>query len=346
MGAITSSASRASDGSERDVGVAGPPPSISYAPGAAKAVAGARAFSLRDWWKSQWAKGWAGSLTLHCLLLLLLAGWYFAPRVVRTVEIESTLSGSLDGHPDGDQAIGGSNGSPISLAGELDALEKAASKDEPEINSPRLTDAPQISLADQPLALSEAAPLPAAGATRRGGGRPIGRGDQGNPGAGNGEGFGLARFGDGGEVIRGVAVKVGDPQFTLMWDTKGADIDLHVIEPGGDRIYFGDRKGDQGGVLDVDNTWGYGPENIYWLVPSKGRKKIKGPGPPGAYRWSVHYYASHRPDRPQVHWQVRIKHAGEAKIVEGWLSAPGEWSQVYVLKVHPPKEGGGEEVQK
>ena len=123
--------------------------------------------------------------------------------------------------------------------------------------------------------------MPAAGATRRGGGRQIGRGDQGNWGAGNGEGFGLARFGDGGEVIRGVAVKVGDPQFTLIWDTKGVDIDLHVIEPGGDRIYFGDRNGDQGGELDVDNTWGYGPENIYWLVPSKGRKKVKGPGPPG-----------------------------------------------------------------
>jgi hypothetical protein len=35
---------------------------------------------------------------------------------------------------------------------------------------------------------------------------------------------------------------------------------------------------------------------------------------------------------------VRIKHAGEVKIVDGWLSSPGEWSQVYTLKVHPPRD--------
>ena len=82
---------------------------------------------------------------------------------------------------------------------------------------------------------------------------------------------------------------------------------------------------------------------MYWLVRSgKGRSaKVMGLGPPGAYRWSVHYYAAHRADRPRVRWQVRIKHAGEAKVVEGWLSSPGEWSQVYTLKVHPSKEGGG-----
>ena len=67
-----------------------------------------------------------------------------------------------------------------------------------------------------------------------------------NPGAGEGDGFGLAQFGDGGEVIRGVAVKVGDPQFTLLWDSD-ADLDLHVIEPGGKEIYWEDPKGQAGG---------------------------------------------------------------------------------------------------
>ena len=44
------------------------------------------------------------------------------------------------------------------------------------------------------------------------------------------------------------------------------------------------------------------------------------------------------PDKARVHWQVRIKHAGEAKIVDGFLAAPGEWSPVYTLKVQPPRE--------
>ena len=72
--------------------------------------------------------------------------------------------------------------------------------------------------------------------------------------------------------------------------------------------------------------------------PRAGRRRSKAPDPPATYRWSVHYYAAHNPDKARVHWQVRIKHAGEAKIVEGFLSAPGEWSQVYTLKVQPPRE--------
>ena len=100
-----------------------------------------------------------------------------------------------------------------------------------------------------------------------------------NPGAGDGDGFGLARFGQGGESVRGVAVKVGDPQFTLLWDTE-VDLDLHVIEPGGKEIYWEDPKGTFGGELDVDNTKGFGPENIYWLHVVEGTgEKVKGPGP-------------------------------------------------------------------
>ncbi len=103
-----------------------------------------------------------------------------------------------------------------------------------------------------------------------------------NPGAGDGDGFGLARFGQGGESVRGVSVKVGDPQFTLIWDSD-ADLDLHVIEPGGKEIYWEEPKGKLGGELDVDNTKGFGPENIYWLRDDPDGGKVKGPGPPGEY---------------------------------------------------------------
>ena len=82
---------------------------------------------------------------------------------------------------------------------------------------------------------------------------------------------------------------MGDPQFTLIWNTDGVDLDLHVLEPGGKEIYWEDPKGSKGGELDVDNTKGFGPENIYWLVESDGpgSEKVKGPGPPGTYKWYV-----------------------------------------------------------
>jgi hypothetical protein len=134
----------------------------------------------------------------------------------------------------------------------------------------------------------------------------------------------------------------------LIWSTEGVDIDLHVIEPRGDEIFFGHRNGKQGGELDVDNTWGYGPENINWLVysdgsrPSKvkgpGRNKAKAPGPPGAYRWYVVYYESHLDDFPPTYWQVRVKHDGEVHLFDGWLYEPGECSLTYAIKVHPPRE--------
>jgi hypothetical protein len=325
-------------GPERDLGVAGPPPATTSAPPEASAVESDHSIPAR--WGLQWAaQGWIGSLSLHAMLLLVLACWYFVPRIVRPVEIDSNLAGSLSGHPDGDQAVGGSNGIPISLAGELDAAENEISVEQPNQTSTTLNDLPQVTLTPANPVEEEAARVSASRESRRLRGRRIGIGDTGNWGAGNGDGFGLARFGSGGEMIRGVAVKVGDPQFTLIWDTKGVDIDLHVIEPRGDRIYFGHRNGGQGGELDVDNTWGYGPENIYWLLRSRGKKKVLGPGPTGEYKWSVHYYAAHRPDRPNVHWQVRIKHAGESKIVDGWLALPGEWSPAYALKVHPAREG-------
>ncbi len=327
------------------MGVAGPPahaaPEAALFPGLASFV---RSLLARVW-HPRTVSGWAGSLALHTLLLMLLAFWYFAPRSVQPLEFESRTAGSPDGRLDGDQLHGGSDGSPVALADEVGAFESAGPIVRSDVTLPSETELAQRGLTSSAVSLELAAPIRPEQDAMPGRGRRPGNGIPGNIGAGDGQGFGMARFGDGGEMIRGVKVKVGDPQLTLIWDTKSVDIDLHVKEPKGDHLYFGHRNGRQGGQLDVDNTWGYGPENIYWLVPSGARKspKVKGPGPPGAYKWSVHYYAAHRPDHPPVHWQVRIKHAGEAKIVEGVLNAPGEWSQIYELKVHPPKDPGPSE---
>ena len=177
------------------------------------------------------------------------------------------------------------------------------------------------------------------------GGRPSAGGGvaNDNPGAGEGDGFGLARFGEGGELVRGVSVKVGDPQFTLIWDTD-ADLDLHVIEPGGKEIYWEEPKGRQGGELDVDNTKGFGPENIYWLVESDGvgSKKVKGPGPPGVYQWFVVYWGGFGGIPKPTHWKVRIKHAGKVTVVNGKFHALNERSKTFTVKVEPGHVPAGE----
>jgi hypothetical protein len=70
----------------------------------------------------------------------------------------------------------------------------------------------------------------------------------------------------------------GDVQVTLTW-ASGDDLDLHVIDPAGQEIYYGSRSSSSGGELDTDDTAGCGTsgshvENVFW--PTGG-------APPGTY---------------------------------------------------------------
>jgi uncharacterized protein YfaP (DUF2135 family) len=57
-------------------------------------------------------------------------------------------------------------------------------------------------------------------------------------------------------------------QATLRWDAN-TDIDLHVIEPGGAHVFYSNKVGPTA-MLDVDNTVGQGPENIFVATPVAG----------------------------------------------------------------------------
>jgi len=81
----------------------------------------------------------------------------------------------------------------------------------------------------------------------------------------------------------------GDVQVSLFWSSKD-DIDLHVVAPSGEEIYYGHRKSICGGHLDVDMNVGYGKavigavENVFWPV---------GKAPRGKYRVYVVPYSHH-----------------------------------------------------
>lgn len=65
----------------------------------------------------------------------------------------------------------------------------------------------------------------------------------------------------------------------LSWDTDGTDLDLHVLNPSGERCSYMNRKLEDGSALDIDVTTGYGPE----IFSSPGLKK-------GPYLIYVNYY--------------------------------------------------------
>ena len=66
----------------------------------------------------------------------------------------------------------------------------------------------------------------------------------------------------------GPELGTGDVQITLRWSSS-ADLDLHVIEPDGTEIWYGDRgPTSTGGRLDVDSNVGCeedgSVENVFW----------------------------------------------------------------------------------
>jgi hypothetical protein len=82
-------------------------------------------------------------------------------------------------------------------------------------------------------------------------------------------------------------VGTGDVQISLSWDG-ASDVDLHVIGPDNDEIYYQHRTSTSGGKLDLDSNAdcvidGINNENVTW--PS-------GRSPSGTYKVLVDYYAS------------------------------------------------------
>ena len=97
----------------------------------------------------------------------------------------------------------------------------------------------------------------------------------------------------------------GDIQITLTWDTVG-DVDLHVIDPFGEEIFYAHKRSSSGGWLDADNTQGYGPENVFWE---------RGDAPPGEYQVDVEYYEGNR----MANYQVSVIVGSSVKVYEGSL---------------------------
>jgi hypothetical protein len=257
-------------------------------------------------------RSWSASLVFHIALLILLAVAVFAQPAKETKSIAVGL-------PAGDPA-GSEFGHDLKGALGIDEplAMPYAPLDTPADPTPTLTAAPTESLQPE---LAPRARVDLAEGSERGGGVML----EGTGQAGSGDGFGVAKFGLGGsELVNNVAVKVGNPQFTLIWDTE-VDLDLHVLEPGGSHIYWESRRGRRGGELDVDDTDGFGPENIFW-----GGGLNKGNGPPGEYRWYVHFYGpANRPTR----WKVRLKHNGSYKVFQGRLNAVGQKSKEYTFHI-------------
>jgi hypothetical protein len=109
-----------------------------------------------------------------------------------------------------------------------------------------------------------------------------------------------------------------DIRASLLWNNRN-DLDLHMVTPAGEHIYYGAKKALCGGFLDVDmNVRGETTkpvENVRWA---------KGTAKPGRYRIYVQNYSFKEQDRAPTPFKVEIEVNGEVRHVEGVISGKGE----------------------
>jgi len=124
------------------------------------------------------------------------------------------------------------------------------------------------------------------------------------------------------QSLRVIQVGSGDIQISASW-TDSADVDLHVIDPSGEEIYFGHKTAASGGTLDLDANAACSPnessprvfysnENVVWPV---------GSAPNGTYKVVLDYWSDC--GVAQTDWVVTIQRQGaQPQIFTGSFAGP------------------------
>jgi hypothetical protein len=112
--------------------------------------------------------------------------------------------------------------------------------------------------------------------------------------------------------------KTGDVQISLIWNNFN-DLDLHVVCPSGERIFFDNRNSKCGGELDVDMNVKPASrkpvENVYWPEDK---------APRGTYKIYIHHYAKHnkgfRSNKDPTEFRLLVDMEGSKKEFKGEIS--------------------------
>ena len=101
-----------------------------------------------------------------------------------------------------------------------------------------------------------------------------------------------------------------DLRASLIWNNRN-DLDLHVIAPSGEEVYFANKVSQCGGVLDVDRNISGETitpvENVRW-----GKRKA----PKGRYRIFVRNFKNHE-QASATDFRVEVCYGGQSKIING-----------------------------
>lgn len=118
---------------------------------------------------------------------------------------------------------------------------------------------------------------------------------------GNGAGAGPSH----GHLMAVINVGTGEVQISVSWDAP-SDVDLYVVDPAGDEIFYGQRTSASGGELDLDSNAACSGEdarneNVTWP---------DGAAPSGEYTVRVNYWDDC--GESETNWVVTIRQEGQS----------------------------------
>lgn len=114
-----------------------------------------------------------------------------------------------------------------------------------------------------------------------------------------------------------ILVGTGDVQVTATWDTD-ADVDLHVVDPAGQEVYWANRESPSGGRLDLDSNAACAGdnvrnENITWAT---------GTAPHGTYTVRLDYWSNC--SAAATNYTVLVNNGGDVTIHHGTFTGGGD----------------------
>jgi len=110
-----------------------------------------------------------------------------------------------------------------------------------------------------------------------------------------------------------------DIRASLLWNNR-SDLDLHVVPPSGEEVFYGHKQSACGGWLDVDMNIGGDTEK-----PVENVRWPKGQAPTGRYRVFVQNYTDRAgPGDHPTPFRVELEVNGDIKHVDGHISPRGE----------------------
>ena len=112
------------------------------------------------------------------------------------------------------------------------------------------------------------------------------------------------------------AAATGVVQVSASWDAL-SDVDLHVVEPSGEEVYYGHRSSGTSGQLDLDSNAAcrldsINNENIRWI----------GTAPAGNYTVRLDYFDSC--GVPATNWVVTVNNGGTTRVFTGAFTGSGD----------------------